>query len=237
MASKQGDKARASNAGSPTEGEVRAYLKDHPDFLVRHSDLLLRLTVPSRSRGDNIVDLQEFMIERLKSEVEDLRGCAEHLITTTRNNMSTQARTHEAALAVLTAAGMADLAQVVADELPPLLDVDVVTLCFEVGDQPLPELAVSGIQRLPAGRVDQLLSQGHSVLRGNAVGDPEVFADGAGLVRSYALVRLDPGGRCPVGLLALGSRNERTFHHSQAIDLLTFLARIIEHAVCRWVAA
>lgn len=235
MAGKHGDKAQAPRAGSPSEDEVKAYLTAHPDFLARHSELVMKLVPPSRPRGDNVVDLQQFFIERLKAEVDDLRGCAEHLITTTRNNMSTQARTHEAALAVLAARNMADLAEVVADDLPPLLDVDVVTICFETGDQPVPELVVAGIQLLPAGRVDELLAQGHSVLRGNTTGDPAVFADGAGLVRSYAMVRLDGCGRCPAGLVALGSRNERTFHHSQAIDLLNFLARIIENAVRRWV--
>lgn len=236
MGGKSRDKAPAAPADLPTDEQVRAYLGRNPDFLVRHPELAVGLDVPAPEHGDKVVDLQQFVIHRLRAELDEMRGCAEHLITTTRSNMSTQSRTHEAVLAVLSAGDMADLAQVMAEVLPPLLDVEVITLCFETGEQAIRELAVPGIHVLDAGKVDELLSQGgHSLLRGHTTGDPAVFGDGAGLVRSFAMVRLEAGGRCPVGLFALGSRDERTFHHSQGIDLLTFLARVIEHAARRWV--
>ncbi|MBF0373840.1 MAG: DUF484 family protein, partial [Alphaproteobacteria bacterium] len=75
------------------------------------------------------------------------------------------------------------------------------------------------------------------VLCGPASGDPAVFGDAAGLVQSFALARLRLGDDQPQGLLALGSRGERTFVAGQATDLLSFLARVVEQAVRRWVSA
>lgn len=45
------------------------------------------------------------------------------------------------------------------------------------------------------------------------------------------------GGGLPEGVLALGTRTEGTFHPQQGTELLSFLARVVEHAVRRWATA
>ena len=160
-----------------------------------------------------------------------MRGCAEHLIATSRSNMSTQNRTHEAALAALAADGLPGLTRTEAEDFASLLDVDVVTLGFESGDGVTPML--SGVNALPAGLVERLLGEGDVMLRSAAQADPLVFGAGAGLVKSFALVRIAPRD-CPLGLLAMGSRTERAFHASQGTDLLAFLGNVVEDCVRRW---
>ena len=213
-----------------SEEQVVAFLKATPEFLVNHSELLARQAPPSRFSGGPVLDLQQFMIGRLHEELDKMRGCAEHLITTSRSNMSIQSRTHDAVLSVLEARDMAGLARVAAEDLPPLLDVDVVCLGFEPGEHPA---ILPGILALPATLLDQVMGMGEVLLRSQAHGDPMIFGEAAGLVASFALVRLDPIG-CPPGLLALGSRNDRTFQSSQGTELLSFLARVIEDCVQRW---
>ena len=223
----------------PDERQVEAYLQAHPDFLVRHPDLLLSLSPPSRwAEDDGVLDMQVFMIERLRDEIERVRGAAENLIHTSRSNMSIQTRTHRAVLSILGAETMAELAEAVADDLPALLDVDVATLCFETPAEALPELVVPGVLSLPVGRVVQIMGgpDRDCALTEEMPGDPALFADGAGLVQSSAVVRLSPGGRAPDGVMALGSRHGRTFHAGQATELITFLARVVERCVLRFVA-
>lgn len=223
----------ADNSAAPlaSEAQVVAYLKANPEFLSRHPDLIARQAPPSRfGAGGPVVDLQQYMIHRLHDEMDQLRGCAEHLITTSRSNMSTQSRTHDAVLSILEAEGMGGLARVVAEDLPPLLDVDVVALGFETGAHPA---ILPGIRALPVGLLDQVMGVGEVMLRAQTHGDPVIFGDGAGLVSSFALVRLDPLN-CPAGLLALGSRSDRTFQSSQGTELLAFMARVIEDCVQRW---
>lgn len=228
---RKSDSANSAAVSPLTDDQVASYLRAHPDFLARHPDLVTKLVPPSRFEGGPVVDLQHYVIGRLQDEMDQLRGCAEHLITTSRSNMSTQTRTHEAALSILDADTMAGLARVVAEDLPTLLDVDVATIGFESGDGPT--ALFPGIRALPNGFLDQVMGVSEVMLRSASPGDPAIFGDGAGLVKSYALVRIDPADR-PVGLVALGSRSERSFHSSQGTELLAFLARIIEDCISRW---
>lgn len=220
-----------------SEEQVIAHLRAHPDFFVRHSEVLHKLVPPSRFDGDPVVDMQQFMIGRLNQELEQLRGCAEHLITTSRSNMSTQSRTHQAVLALLDGVDQATIARVVAEDLPTLLDVDLAIIGFETAGAPATAL-LPGATPLPDGLVDHLLGTTETLLKAETDGDPAIFGDGAGLVASFALVRLAPldralgGGN---GVLALGSRNQRAFHSGQGTELLAFLSRVIDHCVrqCR----
>lgn len=228
---RKSDSANSAAVSPVNDEQVAAYLRSHPDFLLRHPDLVTKLAPPSRFDGGPVVDLQHYVIGRLQDEMDQLRGCAEHLITTSRSNMSIQTRTHEAALAILAAGSMTGLAQVVAEDFPSLLDVDLATIGFEQGDGPtalLPDM-----RSLPNGLLDDVMGAGEVMLRSASHGDAVIFGDGAGLVRSYALVRLAPKDH-PLGLVALGSRNERSFHNSQGTELLAFLARVIEDCALRW---
>lgn len=222
----------------PTEAQVVRYLARHPDFLLRHSELLLTLSPPSRFEdAEGVVDMQVFMIERLRDELDRIRGAAEHLIHTSRSNMTTQNRTHQAVLALVSADSLDALTEAVGDDLPTLLDVDVAGLCFEESPEPLPVLACPRITRIPAGQVEAMLGgrDRDCALNEEMPGDPVLFGDGAGLVASSALVRLDPGGRRPQGLLVLGSRHGNTFHRGQGTELITFLGRVLETCVRRFV--
>jgi uncharacterized protein YigA (DUF484 family) len=223
----------------PSEGSVVDYLRCNPDFLVRNPDLASVLVPPSRfAPSSSVVDLHLFMIQRMREEMEQLHGCAEDLITTTRSNMSTQARTHQAVLAILGATSLAHLVHVAQDELPGLLDVDIVTLGIEAGDRPNATLSGAGITMLPRGMIATALGDPERpiLLRERAAGESSIFGSGAGLVASYALVRLDIAGLSKPGLLGLGSRYDHTFYPGQATELLSFLARSLEFATARWLA-
>lgn len=231
------DDAALTDPAAPSDAQVAAYLRRNGDFLLRHPELVLALSPPSRwPDDDGVVDMQIYMIERLKEEVDRVKGAAEDLIHTSRSNMSTQNRTHEAVLVLLSADTLAALAQAVSEDLPPMLDVDVAALCFEETTRPLPALAVPGVLRIAPGSVEQIMGgpDRDCALSEDMPGDPLLFGDGAGLVASSALVRLTPGGICPDGMLALGARHGRTFHSGQGTELITFLARVAEICVRRF---
>lgn len=224
----------APEAPRPTARQVKEYLRAHPEFLLDNMTLLADL-LPDLSPESNVVDLQSAVVKRLKKEVEDLKASAKALITTTRSNMSTQERTHQAALAVLDAESMDGLARVITDELPVVLQVDVVTIAFEPG---LPKPAALYVMELQTGSLDGLMGEKVSaLLRESLQGDQPLYGAGSPLVKSDALVRLSPGEGLPEGVLALGTRTEGTFHPQQGTELLGFLARVVEHQVRRWALA
>lgn len=225
----------ASDAVAMTE-RVAAYLADNPDFFVDRQELLSTLTPPHRWTGDGIVDLQKTMLDHLRGEVETLKNGAVTLIENSRSNMSTQTQVHGAVLALLQADGLEQVVHAVSDELPMLLDVDVVTLAFESVPGRIPVPAIPGTRVLNPGTVDRILGAEKNVLLlGDTRDDGTLFGEGAGLVRSSALVRLRRDVPVSNGLLALGARGT-AFHPGQGTELLTFLAHVTESCVNRWLA-
>ena len=58
----------------PSAAQVIAYLRRHPDFLYRHPELLDIQAPPARHNNGSVVDLQHFMVERLRNDVAKLRA-------------------------------------------------------------------------------------------------------------------------------------------------------------------
>lgn len=223
-----GTPGSATGGDRPLSGqEVADFLEGHPEFLAQHPELFKVLAPPVRWSDDRVVDIQRFMVETLKEELDGLRNCTQEVIETSRSNMTNQTRTHAAVLALLAAADIERLARIVCDDLPVLLDIDVATIGFEPGI--ITDGAELDIQPLAERAVDSLLGSGAEVaLFEEMHDDGSVFGAGAGLVRSAALARLRAGPSMPEGLLALGSRAEGAFHPRQGTELLRFLARVVE---------
>ncbi|MCC7276049.1 MAG: DUF484 family protein [Alphaproteobacteria bacterium] len=214
---------------------VAAYLRTHPDFLVRHPDLVAVLTPPAPQRGEAIVDMQQFMLMRLQAEVRRVKDEQRALLAATRANMQSQSRIHDAALALLGARTFEHLVHTLTTDLALLLDVDVVMLCVETPDGRLPRTDAHGLAGLPVGAVAELFGPGREVLlRDDIVGEARLFGSGAGLVRSEAIVRLAVSGSAPACLLAIGSRDPERFHPGQGTELLGFLGKVGALSIRSW---
>jgi uncharacterized protein len=219
-----------------TSESVAAYLIRHPDFLSDHPELMKALTPPSRWSGDAVVDLQSFMVDMLKNELEGLRNCAQEVIETSRSNMSNQTRTHAAVLALITASDLDRLMRIITDDLPVLLDVDVAVVGLEGfvmtngGDAEIRKLAVGDVDRL-------MKANQEAVLFSSIADDGSIFAHAGDLVRSAAMARLQLEPLQAAGFLALGSRHEAAFHGGQGTELLRFLAGVIERCLLRIMTA
>jgi uncharacterized protein YigA (DUF484 family) len=221
---------------APSAAQVVAYLRRHPDFLLRHPELLDLQKPPSRHAGDSsVVDFQQAMVEKLRKDVTRLRTEQDEIIANSRDNLGTQERIHKAALALLEAETFEHFIDIITSDLALLLDVDVVSLCIERAKGAAAQSAPEGLEFLAPGAVDRILGKSRQVLlRDETTGDPEIFGAGADLVRSDALLRLHPSPEAPVGLLAFGARHPGYFHHGQGTELLSFLGRIIEFAMRAW---
>ncbi|MFO1059082.1 MAG: DUF484 family protein [Dongiaceae bacterium] len=221
-------------AGRVTAAQVVDYLQRHPDFLLRHGELLDAQQAPARRQGPGVLDLQQVMVERLRRDVARLRTEQDDLLANSRDNLSTQERVHRAALALLAARSFENLIETVMTDLAVVLDVDVVSLCVEATEG-RKRRSVEGVQLLPAGLVGELLGNGRdTLLRDDVEGDPRIFGAAAGLVRSDALLRITASPAAPVGLLAFGTRHPGYFNPGQGTELLSFLARVLEHAIRTW---
>jgi uncharacterized protein len=226
----------ASSGPSATRAvDVITYLREHPNFLEKHPDALLLLRAPSHNNGDGVLDFQHFMLERLRGDLQRVRGEQKNLIALSRGNLTSQRRIHKAALTMLKALSFEHLLQIVTTDLAVLIDVDVVTLGIESTVTRTTRLPLPGIHLLRSGVVDHLLGPDRDTLLCTDIkGDPTLFGGAAGLVRSQALLRLSFGRSGPAGLICIGTRKPGTFHPGLGTELLSFLARAVEITVAQW---
>jgi uncharacterized protein YigA (DUF484 family) len=205
-------------------------LADNPELVAE----TLLAALPEKASDGNVADFQAHALRHLRKELHELKSGAQELLQNARTNLSIQTRTHEAALAALAAPSFDALVRVLSDELPLLLDVDMVMLCIEQG---LPKRAAIYVQELTPGAVDRLIgSQAFSRLRPNIDAEPALYGSAVGIVASDALVRIPLSAPLPPALLALGSRRAGTFHPGQGTDLLVFLAAVIGRCLDRWIS-
>ena len=225
-----------ARVGDPlTAGEVAAFLEQHPEFFAEHSDLLDSLSAPSPENGDGVVNLQHFLVERLRQQLAEARYAHDKLIAIGRANLTIQARVNRAVLALLSARSFEQLIELVATDLAVILDLDAVALGVEQGANELPPVRLDGLVQLEPGTVDELIGRGRTVtLVDRTDGQTALFGAAASLVSSQALIRLQVSRKTPPALLALGSRRAKQFHEGQRTELLTFLARTLERSIRAW---
>jgi hypothetical protein len=218
---------------SLSEGAVIRYLLTNPHFLTDHIEILRRLVPREEWSGEAVIDLQTIMMDRSQEAVDDLRSATRSVIETSRNNMSIQSRCHAAVIAIVEAETFDEVMQVVSEDWPAMLNVDVVTLGFEFTQAPLPAMLNSHVRKLPLGTTRQLLGADMNVrLFGDIVDDGTLFGEASGIAHSAALARIDTGYELPPGLLSLGARDD-TFKPGQGTELLSFLACILTVSVRR----
>jgi uncharacterized protein YigA (DUF484 family) len=175
------------------------------------------------------------MVDKLRRDVARMRADQDDLLANSPDKHSTQDRINKAVLSLLGAHSFEHLIEVITTDLALLLEVDVVMLCIEATEGAPARPRTDGLQILAPGAVDRLIADGRTVLlRDEVQGDREIFGAGAGLVRSDALLRLKVSRKAPPGLIAFGTRHPGYFNPGQGTELLTFLARILEHCIREW---
>ncbi len=216
--------------------DVAAYLRRHPDFFRHYPALLEDLQAPDCKRGDGVVDLPSFMVERLRDSMEEMTKARDDLLATGRNNQAIQNRIHQAILALLNARSFEQFIETITTDLAVIMDVDLVTIGVERTETGAAVRPSSGIYRLEEGVLEALTggANGGILLRDNIEGDVAIFGAGAGLVSSDALLRLNIAPNAPGALLAFGSRQPDQFHAGQGTELLNFLARVLECCFRAW---
>lgn len=221
-------------SGNLSSEDVRAYLRNHPDFLIQNPDLIHHLIPPSQDRGRGVVDLQVFMVEKLRADVQRLKSQQRELVGTSRANMHSQNRIHSAVLFLLDARSFEHLIQTITTDLAVLLDLDVACLVVESNGHDTPHVQTSGVRVVEPGLIDQFMGNADVLLNSNIQGDPALYGHAAEWIRSEALIRLHVSSETPEGMLVFGTRDPDAFQPEQGTELIGFLSRVIERVIRGW---
>lgn len=235
--STKSDDAPLLPAEPVTAESVAHYLRAHPDFLAENTDLLSVLTPPQFNHGNGVVDMQSFMLTRLRAEIAQLQTRERTLLAAAESNVNVQSRVHHGTRALLDARSFKHLIRVINEDLPGMLKVEAIVLCVE-SDEKLPgKTADAGVVVIKPGTVKRLLEPGTDIaLCPDTPGEKTIFGGAAARVNSAAMLRLDIGAKAPAALLALGSRAPDGFDPRQGTDLLGFLGHVVEHCIRRWLS-
>jgi uncharacterized protein YigA (DUF484 family) len=213
------------------ELQLISLLKQHPDILLRHPNLMLELEIPHPTDGAvSLIERQVFMLrDKLKAHEKRLRG----LMDIARDNERLANSRHRIAVNLLGAHDLNDVISSVLDELGNELKADFVAVRLLTDDTELlaqkPDLFVSRKDESLAAFSTML--KHHNPVCGRSTSEQKAFLFGAdaSIVASAAVIPLVAGA--DLGLLGLGGREAGRFTRSMGTEFLTQIGEIVSAAL------
>ena len=216
-------------ADEGVERGVESYLRETPEFFVRHRDLVAGLEIPHEH--DGVVSLVQYQAGVLRREVAELRAQVAGLVANARHNEDRAQRMHRLTLRLLEARGLDELLAGFYESMGEVFGVDraVVKLFrppisaehaglgeFVTGDGALDAIARS--QTPVCGGLDEPRRRA-------------LFGGVAAEIGSAMAVGLEDS----IGVLALGSRDPDRFGAQMGTLFLRQLAALLSRALRRHV--
>ncbi len=217
-----------------SERDVINWLRDNPDFLKKHPELLDHMTAPKEKFGKGVADFQHYMVQRLKADRDEVLESAREIVENSRANMNSQTRIHRAILMLLEAQTFEAFVSTITLDFPSLLDIDIVSLIVETDGQVVPQIHMQGVRAVPPGTIHLLMKDKPIMLETDIQGLDEIYGGGAGLVKSQALMKLHVGEEAPAAMIAFGSRDPKAFESTQGTELIAFLGCVTERLFQAW---
>lgn len=207
---------------------VEDYLAAHPDFFTGRQELFSRL-IPPDDQEDGVVSFDQAAISSYRRKLQDLNDDQAALLSQTRLHLDRWRRVHDAVLMLIDSFSVSEVATVVREMFPVILDADAARLCFEETDHP--GFEGLDLRFLPPGSIAPLM-RGKDQRERQSDEERLLSGKNSARVEAETLIRLDAGGSMPPGVLLLGWETADK-HPSLSQDLFTFLRRVLEKRIKR----
>ncbi len=222
----------APRAAEPalSEEQIAAWLLEHPDFFLRHSDLLAALRLP-HARG-SAISLVERQVEVLREKQQTTESRLAELVSIARANEQLASKIHQFGRRLMAAPTRREILTQIERSFREDLDASqIVLLLFSPNASDASMRFVRSVDRREESLAgfESLLTSGKP--RCGQVRDSQreyLFGADAGEIGSVALVPL--AGQ---GLLVLGSHDRDRFHPGMSTEFLATLGELIADALSR----
>jgi uncharacterized protein len=205
---------------------MRGMLRGNPDWLRGDPQLLAELGL--RLDAANIVDFGPVALSRVSAAHERESSARKRLETMARANFAAQTQTHGAVIDVLRSDSLADMAERV-DQLARFrFGLAVGGVAVEEGETP------PGWVTLVGGQTDLILGEGVRARLGRLPTANGLFGPLGPVVESAALARLTMWNPARQGVIAFGSIDGNAFTPEMGVELVVFLAKVVERTAERW---
>ena len=222
---KQEPSTRAQENRLADELQLTSLLKQHPDFLLKHPELLAELQIPHATHG--AASLIERQVELLRDKLKLTEQRLRELMDIARDNERLSQSRHRLALNLLGARELDDIISCVLNELGCELKAEfaVIKLISKEGATDQHCLRRS---ELPA--FSTMLQHKNPVCgRSSDEQKALLFGEQADKVASAAIIPLVAGA--DLGLLGLGSSDPMRFHATMGTDFLRHIGELISAAL------
>lgn len=206
---------------------VSGFLREHPDFILNDSELQTELGL--WRRPDNVVEFGPAALARLSEAKSREKTAREELEATARANFAAQAQCHAAVTDILESRNHSDLARRLEDIAQLRFGLVSGVIALEG-----PERAPAGWRALEPGFCDRLLGPNGLTHMGPSPHADLLFLQQAEAVKSVAIVRMAIWAPARQAVLAFGSPDANGFTPEMGVELVAFLARVVERTAERW---
>lgn len=211
--------------------QIRLWLETNGQHLLEDRTLLEELGL--KADGRNVVDFGRAAITKMEATAQREAGARRLIEEISRTNFAAQTQTHVAALDLMEATSLIDLARQLDMATQARFGLAGAAIAIEK-----PGIVPFGWKALEPGRVDALLgADGRNWLGPNFTG-LDLFGPADGDVRSVALVRMTirfpDQDEARSALCAFGSVEDEGFTPAMGGELIAFVARVFERMACRW---
>ena len=227
----------AGNQAVDDAESVSRYLLTHPDFFLRHPDVLRQIQVPHGS-GD-AVSLVEKQVSLLREQNEQTQKRLYDLIEIARQNDELARRMHALALTLMDAARPAEIFTTLYENLRRDFKVDYVAvrLFADPVSQDIPaggEFAGSDTDTAEFAQFKTILET-RMPISGRLKSQQQVFLFGheGDDIASAVIVPLH--GKGWTGVLSIASTDSSRFTESMGVELLANLGEILSFILKPWI--
>jgi uncharacterized protein YigA (DUF484 family) len=213
-------KASEAAAGWPS---VRAFLTSHPNLVREDAELLSAMGL--RINAANVVEFGPAALARHIDAHRRESTARQHLEATARANFAAQVQCHAGVVDLLESRSNTDLARRLNQTVRNRFGLMAAGLAVE-GKGP------AGWVELEEAMIDRILGSDQVTRLGETGFGALLFPTAEEPVGSCAMIRLRLWDR--PGLLSFGSADPKAFSPDMGVELIAFIARVVERTAERW---
>lgn len=218
-----------------SDKDVEDYLREHPDFFIDHTRLLMELKVPHPNTG-TAVSLIEHQVEVLRQQNTKIQKQLDELVQIARENDRLSKNMHQLTLEMMGAKNLNEVFSLLYENLRKDFSADAI--CIRVLAQPRSAKLESTDEfaanvAVLSKHFGRQLKEGKAICgRAKTEQKKILFENQADKVKSLAFIPLRFNKS--FGLLAIGSYDEKRFHSGMGTLFLNQLGQIVSKSIVRF---
>ncbi|WP_455220872.1 DUF484 family protein [Kaarinaea lacus] len=220
------------------EKDVEDFLRHNPEFFIEHPDLVSDLKVPHTNTG-SAVSLIEHQVELLRQQNNKLQKRLDELVQIARENDRLSKNMHRLTVELMDCRNLIDVFSQLDEGLRKDFSADAI--CIRILAQPKSS-KLAGRKEFAPNPAELTKHFGRQLKDGKAIcGKAKteqkkiLFEDQGDKVASLAFIPLSFDNS--VGMLAIGSFDEKRFHSGMGTLFLNQLGQVVSKSIARFLKA